>query len=451
VARPAAGAGRQGQIARLLVAALLGLAGWAAGAGCASQGPPPGGPPRTTPAAIAKTVPESGAVVPDLRGDAVVQFDEVIDEAPGSTQPGGAITGLASKVLLSPVAGDVKVSWHRDAIHISPKEGWKPNRVYRLELLPGIADLRRNVTKTGRTIVFSTGAPLPTAALRGTALLWVEQRILPQAVIRAAPLPDTVAYLALTDSVGDFRLQGIPPGRYRVWAIQDQNSNRRQDRREPFDTVTVALDSTATAVLWLFAHDTVGPRVRSVDAVDSVTLRLTFSQPLDPAHSPDTTTVRVFALPDTTPLRVQALYRPAQFDSMQARARAIADSLKRLRDTTARKDTTARGRAAKDTTARARPAAGGVGRAPPPTSPRDTTQRLDTARVRKLLSARGVPYDRVVIQTAQTLTPGAKYIVRVRQAINLSGVAGDGIGVIEIPVPKPPPPAARDTTKPKSP
>jgi Bacterial Ig-like domain len=450
VARPAAGAGRQAQIARLLIAALLGLAGWA-GAGCASQGPPPGGPPRTTPAAITKTVPESGAVVPDLRGDAVVQFDEVIDEAPGSAQPGGAITGLASKVLLSPVAGDVKVSWHRDAIHISPKEGWKPNRVYRLELLPGIADLRRNVTKTGRTIVFSTGAPLPTAALRGTALLWVEQRILPQAVIRAAPLPDTVAYLALTDSVGDFRLQGIPPGRYRVWAIQDQNSNRRQDRREPFDTVTVALDSTATVVLWLFAHDTLGPRVRSVDAVDSVTLRLTFSQPLDPAHPPDTTTVRVFALPDTTPLRVQALYRPAQFDSIQARARAIADSLKRLRDTTARKDTTARGRAAKDTTARARPAAGGVGRAPPPTSPRDTTQRLDTARVRKLLSARGVPYDRVVIQTAQTLTPGAKYIVRVRHAINLSGVAGDGVGVIEIPVPKPPPPAARDTTKPKSP
>ncbi|HVH68089.1 MAG TPA: Ig-like domain-containing protein [Gemmatimonadales bacterium] len=433
MARPAAGAGRQAQVAGLLVAASL--------VGCASQGPPPGGPPRTTPAAIQKTVPESGAVVPDFHGDAVVQFDEVIDESPGGSQAGGAITGLAQKILLSPVAGDVKVSWHRDAIHVSPKEGWKANRVYHLEVLPGIADLRRNMTKTGRTIVFSTGAPLPSATLTGTALLWVEQRMLPQAVIRAALLPDTVAYLALTDSGGDFRLQGIPAGRYRVWAIQDQNSNRRQDRREPFDTVTIAVDSTASAVLWLFAHDTVGPRVRTVEAVDSVTLRITFSQPLDPAHPPDTTTVGVFALPDTTPLKVRALYRPTQFDSIQARARAVADSLKRLQDTSARKDTTAR--------RGARPPAGQ--RPPPPAAavvrPDTTTPRVDTARVRKLLSARRVPYDHVVVQTGQTLTPGAKYLVRVHRAINLSGVPGDGVGVIEIPVPKP---APKDTTKARS-
>jgi hypothetical protein len=68
--------------------------------------------------------------------------------------------------------------------------------------------------------------------------------------------------------------------------------------------------------------------------------------------------------------------------------------------------------------------------------------------VRKLLSGRGVPSDRVVVQTAQTLTPGAKYVVRVRRAINLSGVAGDAVGVVEIPVPKP---VLRDTTKAKSP
>jgi len=38
--------------------------------------------------------------------------------------------------------------------------------------------------------------------------------------------------------------------------------------------------------------------------------------------------------------------------------------------------------------------------------------------------------------------------VRVRRAINLSGVAADGVGVVEIPVPKP---APRDTTKVKAP
>ena len=183
MARPAAGAGRQAQVAGLLLSALA--------LGCANQGAPPGGPPRTKPAAILRTVPESGAVVPGFRDKAVVQFDEVIDEAPGAIGGGGggAITGLAQKIVLSPVAGDVKVSWHRSAIHVRPEEGWKPNRVYHLEVLPGIADLRRNVTKTGTTIVFSTGGALPGAALSGTALLWVEQRTLAQAVIRAVPPP----------------------------------------------------------------------------------------------------------------------------------------------------------------------------------------------------------------------------------------------------------------------
>ena len=162
-----------------------------------------------------RVIPESGAVLPALKGDAVIEFDEVIDEMPGSRGGGAAaITGLAHQIVLSPVAGEVRVSWHRSAIHVKPAEGWKPNRVYHLELLPGIVDLRRNIMKKGATVIFSTGAPLPHAALAGTALQWVEQRVLTGGVIRAAPLPDTVAYVTLTDSAGDFHLSDIPPGRY---------------------------------------------------------------------------------------------------------------------------------------------------------------------------------------------------------------------------------------------
>src|SRR5581483_4611850 len=134
---------------------------------------------------------------------------------------------------------------------------------------PGITDLRRNVLKRGTTVVFSTGPAIPATALTGTAVLWVEQRALAGAVIRAVPLPDTLAYVTVADSAGGFRLGAIPPGRYHVWAIQDQNANRLLDRREAFDTVTVTVDTSATAVLWAFVHDTVGPRVKSVDLVDT--------------------------------------------------------------------------------------------------------------------------------------------------------------------------------------
>jgi len=392
-----------------------------------------------------RVIPESGAVLPALKGDAVIEFDEVIDEMPGSRGGGGggggaaAITGLAHQIVLSPVAGEVRVSWHRSAIRVKPAEGWKPNRVYHLELLPGIVDLRRNIMKKGATVIFSTGAPLPHAALAGTALQWVEQRVLTGGVIRAAPLPDTVAYVTLTDSAGDFHLSDIPPGRYLVWAIQDQNNNRQLDRREPFDSVTVAVDSSASAVLWAFAHDTVGPRIRGVDPVDSVACRIQFTAPLDPRRPLDTARVRVFALPDTTPVAVRALFTSAQYDSLQAKARALADSLRR----------------AKDTTARARPPAPAAPRAPavagpPPRAPigRDTAAaRVDTTKIRQLLKQRPVPSDRLVVQMAQPLEPGKKYLIRVHDATNLNGaVAAEAHGVLTVPVPKPSPPA-RDTTR----
>jgi hypothetical protein len=435
VARPAAGAGRQAAVAGLLLAALA--------VACANQGEPPGGPPHTKPPVIVRTVPESGTIVPDLKGDAVIEFDEVIEEMPASAGAQGAITGLAAKVVLSPVAGEVKVSWHRHAIHVKPAEGWRPNRVYHLEVLPGIADLRRNVTKQRTLIVFSTGVPLPSAAITGTALLWVEQRALPQAVIRAEPRPDTLAYVTLADSVGDFRLSDIPAGRYRVWGIQDQNNNRRADRREAFDTVTVAVDSSASALVWAFVHDSAGPRLRSVEPVDSTAFRLVFTQALDPRQPLDTARVHLFALPDTTPLRVVALFGAAQYDSLAARARAVADSLRRARDTTAARRDTARARPGPPP-AGARPAP--AGGAQPPR--RDTTAtRVDTTRLHRLLQQRPVPSERFVVQAAVPLAPGAKYLVRVRGATNLNGAAANAQGVLVVPVP--PKPAARDTAKAK--
>src|SRR5207247_1102107 len=154
-------------------------------------------------------------------------------------------------------------------------------------------------------------------------------------------------------------------------AIQDQNNNRRADRREAYDTVTVALDTSASALLWAFVHDTVGPRVKSVDPVDSVSFRLTFTAALDPRRPVDTAQVRVFALPDTTPFPVRTLYGAAQYDSIQARARAVADSLRKARDTTAKRDTTGRpgaaapSAAAQRAPAAPRPAAPGRPAAPP--------------------------------------------------------------------------------------
>ena len=400
--------------------------------------PPPGGPPDSTPPHILVVQPESGAVLSELKGDALIRFDELIDEMGGFAggKGGGTLTGLQSKVVLSPVAGPVTVSWHRSSIRVKPREGWKPGRVYHLQVLPGITDLRHNIMKRGATVIFSTGPALPHAALTGTVLQWVEQHALPQAVIRAALLPDTIAYVTVADSGGNFSLTDIPAGRYRVYAIQDQNSNRLLDAREPFDSTTVTADSSGSAVLWTFAHDTVGPRLQDAAPADSLTFRLRFSTQLDPYHPLDTTRVQLFALPDTTPIAVRAVWTSLQFDSIQARERSIADSLRRARDTTTR------GALKKDV-----PVSPKAGIAPPPMVKADTSiARIDTARIRQLLHQRPVPTDRWVVRAGTILKPGEKYFVRVRAATNLSGVAADGQAVLTIPVPKEPP-ARKDSTR----
>ncbi len=419
--------GRQVSGARLRLIALAGLGVLA----CARTGEPPGGPPDVKAPVIIGVYPESGAVVTDLHADAVIQYDEVIEEGGGGGTAGGttgAATGLATKVLLSPTRGAYKVSWHRSALHVKPAEGWKPGRVYHLEILPGIADLRRNSTKDRHTIIFSTGPPVPTSELQGSVVQWVEQHILANGLVRAQLLPDTIAYLAVTDSVGHFRLDAIPPGRYLVYAIVDLNNNRQRDRRESYDSTVVTLDTTASINLWTFVHDSLGPRVRQVDALDSITARLTFSAALDPAQPLDSLALRVLALPDSTPVKVTRLYSSADYDSLAARERAVADSIRAAHDTTKKaapppkKDTTI------DTTGRVAPLA-----------PRPA---VDTSALRALLRLRPVPQDRIVVRVETPFKPEGKYYIEVRGARNLNGARANGHTVLVVPKPKPPPTAA---------
>jgi Bacterial Ig-like domain len=399
-------------------------------AACANQGDPPGGPPDTAPPSVVTVHPDSGAVVADWNHDAVIQFDEVIDEMAAAGGGGAGISGLAQKVMLSPVVGDVRVSWGRTRISVKPKEGWKPGRVYRLELLPGIIDLRRNVLKKGRLIVFSTGPAIGHASLTGTALQWVEQRTLVGAVIEAVPLPDSVGYLTVSDSAGRFHLDALTPGRYLVYATADQNNNRRRDRREAYDSALVTLDSLAGVTLFAFAHDTAGPRLRAATALDTLTVRIELSQAVAPGTL-DTGNVRVLQLPDSAPVALAALFTPRQYDSVTAAARKSAKPDSTRRDTT--------------------PALSPTPPAPRVVPPRDTiaagdttATRIDTAEVHRLLAQRPVPIDKAVLRFAAPLKPETRYLIRMHGAVNLNGAAGDGQVVVL--TPKPPAPAKSDST-----
>ncbi len=364
---------------------------------CASQGDPPGGPPDAAAPVLIGIVPESGAV--NVRPERVeFRFDEVVSE-----RPSGA-TSLEQMVLISPSDGLPRVDWRRRSIAVRPRRDWRANAVYTVTLLPGISDLRGNVMRTGASVIFSTGAAIPDTRIAGILYDWVAGSAARLGAVEAIALPDSIVYVARTDSAGRFALAHLPPGSYVLRAWLDANNNRDLDPREAYDSASVVLRDTASLTLFAFVHDTLPPRINTVQVVDSMTLRVELNQPLDPEQPLDTTRFRLTAS-DSSALALRAVFTADSFD------RAQADSIARA-----------------DTTRRAPPRQA-------PAAPRDS-----------VVLPRPVPVSRFVVVTALPLQPEASYRLIAVEARNLMGRAGTSARVFTTPRRAP-----ADTTPPAPP
>ena len=396
-------------------------------AACARIEPPPGGPPDEIPPALIATRPDSLSSIASFDGAVEFTFDEVISEG---SQPsmGLGTSDLERLVILSPTDNVPRVRWKRSVISVEPKEGWQPNRVYRIELLPGVTDLQRNRLDSGTVVTFTTGAPLPTATLKGQVVDWAAGHMARPALIEAMLLPDSLRYRVLSDSLGGYAFGPLPRGEYLVYGIIDQNRNLRREFRDHFDSTRVRADSAAdVAVLWAFPHDTVGPRLQNVTALDSLAADLTFNQPLDPYQQFDTTQIRVLALPDSTPVPLISIRPRAMDDSVQRAIRQAAD-------TTRRPDTT---RAALDSARQAAEA-----RLKQPQGPGGVSEAD-----RATLASRPALFDHLVARIGVPFVPGSQYTIEVRRIRNVNKIAADSRLPLLVPE-RPPAPPPADSTPP---
>jgi hypothetical protein len=228
--------------------------------------------------------------------------------------------------------------------------------------------------------------------------------------------------------------------------VADENGNNRRDRREAFDSLTLRVDSTATRAFWAFVHDTLGPSLREATRIDTVTVRVTFAQPLDPGM-PAAGAVAVRLLPDSTPVDVAAVWTPVAYDSISRREAAARDSARAAADSTARPDSAAPADTAvrRDTVPSrpARPVREGAPdrRVPTPRpgaagQPQVGTERpmsaVDTARVAALLAERPKLTDQLIVRLVAPLTPGARYLFAAT-ATNLTGATAESRTVLAVP------------------
>jgi hypothetical protein len=373
---------------------------------CASPGMPPGGPPDVAAPQIVSIVPDSGTV--GVRPKEVVfHFDEVVSERPPSTAT------LADLFIISPRDGVPDVSWHRNAITVKPSHGWRRNTPYTVIMRGGLADLRGNVRNTGATTFFSTGPAIPRTRISGAAFDWVAGTPAAGALVEAFVAPDTLhPYVALVDSSGRFALEHIPAARYTLRAYVDRNKNLSIDTGEPWDSVSVSLADSARAELLVFTHDTVPPRLLEVAAVDSVTLRVSFDKPIDPAQ---TLSAKNFVLigppPDSGVVPIASAGPPP-------------------RDTTSKSATP-------------------TGPRPPSATPAKGAKlpRPDSTAPPKPVMSRPSPISSAVIRLQRPLAPKTSYVVRAVGIRGLLGATGDSEHRYTSPAP-PSPPATTPGQKP---
>jgi hypothetical protein len=402
-------AGRAGWRLRLIALLLPVLPVLPALPACARIEPPPGGPPDAAPPRLITTRPDSFASLGPFKGLAEFQFDEVISEG-GSPSRGEGTGGLEKLVILSPSTRVPEVSWRRNRITVRPREGWRRNRVYRVELLPGVTDLRNNRSVDGAVITFTTGAPRPQNTLQGRVVDWTTSRPAAGALVVATLLPDSLPYRGIADSSGRFSLGPLPGGEYLVSGVLDQNQDHRQDSREAYATARVPRGKSEVGELWTFIRDTTAPRIQTVAVKDSVSATVTFSQKLDPRQRLVPRDVRLRLLPDSVPVAVASILPQPVDDSLHRRAAP---------DSTVAEDTVSAADSVR------------AGRRIPP-GPRARAPDTQT------LTSRPPLFDGLVLRVARPWAPGARMVLEVRGVRNVSGVAGTAVGVVAVPEkPKP--------------
>ena len=392
---------------------------------CASASPPPGGPEDKVPPRLMKVTPDTNAV--NVKDEAVsFFFDETISDR-GAQE-------VDSYFIVSPSDGAARVDWHRSRIDVRPRHGFKPNTAYTITMLPGLTDLSHNIMKSGASLTFSTGPTIPKLRLEGIAFDWVQGK--PARAWLEAITPDSVIYLAQTDSTGRFVLGPLLDGTYLVKAYTDQNNNRALDRGEMFDTLRLRTPVTGPVELLMAIRDTLPAHMSVPVVVDSVTLTVGFDRMLDPAQTLDAKAFRLLAS-DSSETPVVSALSPRdlrRIDSLVAKTRS--DSIRRA-DSVAGKPV-----------------------APPPAPPAIVPSlggRDAKAPATPLPTpSKSPPFSSVTLKLGRPLVPNSDYRLSVSHIRALSGRDTSSVRRFSTPKPPPPKPGAdslrgrppRDSTRP---
>lgn len=282
---------------------------------CARQGFPPGGPEDKTPPEVVATSPPANAVHVPPTVKVLLTFSEEMHRQ-----------AVEQALFIVPTpTGRPLLRWRGRTLSISFSEPLRLGRTYVLTVGTEARDLRNNRMRQAFSLAFSTGSALDSCTVTGRVYatgtvagttVWAYD-------LSANPSPDPC--IALPDYVtqcaadGEYALQAMAPGLYRLFAFFDREANRRYDPDYdplgvPAGDVTLSADfpSFGGCDFRLVLRDTTAPRLESAIATDARHVHLRFTEPMqdEPLTQPDNYCIAVREGDDT--LQVMAAYVDAE-------------------------------------------------------------------------------------------------------------------------------------------
>ncbi len=214
---------------------------------------PPGGPEDTTPPEVLAVSPTPDATHVDVDSKIKITFSERM-----------LARMTEESIFISPLPKKPPdFSWKGRELVITPQEPLEPERTYVISIGTDAQDLRRNRLSQSYTFAFSTGSRLDYRKISGE--VWTKKEVglgremgisiwaylISEDRTEIDPKKEKPDYATQTNSGGEYVLENLSPGQYRLFAVQDANRD----------------------LAWNWEKEAIGMTTKDVELTEQVTTR----------------------------------------------------------------------------------------------------------------------------------------------------------------------------------
>ncbi|KAA3596698.1 MAG: hypothetical protein DWQ06_14910 [Calditrichaeota bacterium] len=244
---------------------------------CAKVEPPTGGPEDTVQPEILEFSPQDRSTNISPLPEIKIKFSEKMNNE-----------NVEQNVYFVPEVEEIDFSWTGYTFYVSPKDSLLKNKTYTFNLAPGIEDYHKVKTDSDFKIAFSTGDTIDSLFISGKTekasrvVVWCFE-VEEDSVF--FPKKEKIVSYTKADLEGNFSIENLPSGNFRIFAFTDSNKDDKFTRsKEKFAVyhkdISLNAENISEENLRLFftENDTTQLIVRNIVPVYDTRFRVNFNR-----------------------------------------------------------------------------------------------------------------------------------------------------------------------------